>query len=459
MLFGFLCIHLHACDPCISIFYALYIPLTFPFDRDCRVIIGKSTTIGHLIYKCGGIDQKTIEKFEKEAKELGKESFKYAWILDNLKTERERGITIDISQWKFESPKHDFTIIDAPGHRDFIKNMITGTSQADAALMLIDASQEGFEIGISKDGQTREHALLAYTLGVKQMVVAVNKMDDKSVNFEESRYVAIKQEVSDYLKKVGYKPMEIDFVPISGWSGDNMVEKSANMPWYDGPTLLEALDRIDPPKRSVEKPLRIPLQDVYKIGGIGTVAVGRVETGVVRPGMQIIFAPAGIVAEVKSIEMHHEQLPEAFPGDNVGMHVKNVAVKDLRRGFVASDAKDCPASAVTSFEAQVIIMNHPGKITEGYTPVVDIHTAHVACRFAKIKEKIDRRTGEVVEANPEFIEVGDAAIVELVPQKPLSVETFSEFPPLGRFAIRDMRQTIGVGVIKKITREAPPTKL
>ncbi len=406
-----------------------------------------------MIYKCGGIDKRTIEKFEKEAAELGKGSFKYAWVLDNLKAERERGITIDIALWKFESPKYQFTVIDAPGHRDFIKNMITGTSQADVAVLVIDSSQGGFEAGISKDGQTREHALLAYTLGVQQMIVACNKMDDKTVKYAEARYNEIKSEVSSYLKKVGYKPMKIPFVPISGWEGDNMIEKSPNMPWYKGPYLLEALDGVNPPKRPTEKPLRLPLQDVYKIGGIGTVPVGRVETGVIKPGMNACFAPVGLVAEIKSVEMHHEALPEAVPGDNVGFNVKNVAVKDLRRGYVASDAKNDPASGVTSFEAQVIIMNHPGQIGNGYSPVLDCHTAHVACKFAHIKEKMDRRSGKVLEADPKFVKTGDACIVDLQPTKPLCVESFTNFPPLGRFAVRDMRQTVAVGVIKATTKD------
>merc|ERR1712183_101148 len=416
-----------------------------------HVDAGKSTTTGHLIYKCGGIDKRTIEKFEKEAAELGKGSFKYAWVLDNLKAERERGITIDIALWKFESPKYSFTVIDAPGHRDFIKNMITGTSQADIAVLVIDSSQGGFEAGISKDGQTREHALLAFTLGVKQMIVACNKMDDKTVKYDEKRYLEIKSEVSSYLKKVGYKPMKIPFVPISGWEGDNMIEKSKNMSWYKGPYLLEALDKCNPPKRPTEKPLRLPLQDVYKIGGIGTVPVGRVETGIVKPGIQAAFAPSPIVAEIKSVEMHHESLAEAFPGDNVGFNVKNVAVKDLRRGFVASDSKSNPACGVSNFEAQVIVMNHPGQISNGYSPVLDCHTAHVACKFADIKEKMDRRTGKVLEKSPKFVKTGDARIVNLEPTKPLCVEAFTEFPPLGRFAVRDMRQTVAVGVIKSTT--------
>jgi elongation factor 1-alpha len=418
-----------------------------------HVDAGKSTTTGHLIYKCGGIDKRTIEKFEKEAQELGKGSFKYAWVLDNLKAERERGITIDIALWKFESPKYSFTVIDAPGHRDFIKNMITGTSQADVAILVIDSSQGGFEAGISKDGQTREHALLAYTLGVKQMVVACNKMDDKTVKYAEARYTEIKDEVSNYLKKIGYKPMKIPFVPISGWEGDNMIDKSAHMPWYKGPYLLEALDSMSAPKRPTDKALRLPLQDVYKIGGIGTVPVGRVETGVIKPGIHAMFSPCGLVAEVKSVEMHHESLAQAGPGDNVGFNVKNVAVKDLRRGFVASDSKNDPAASVTTFEAQVIVMNHPGQISNGYSPVLDCHTAHVACRFDNIKEKMDRRSGKVLEVNPKFVKTGDACIVDLKPTKPLCVETFVDYPPLGRFAVRDMRQTVAVGVIKAITKE------
>jgi len=423
-----------------------------------HVDAGKSTTTGHLIYKCGGIDKRTIEKFEKEAAELGKGSFKYAWVLDNLKAERERGITIDIALWKFESPKYYFTVIDAPGHRDFIKNMITGTSQADAAVLVIDSSQGGFEAGISKDGQTREHALLAFTLGVKQLIVACNKMDDNTVKYAKDRYEEIKSEVSNYLKKVGYKPMKIPFVPISGWVGDNMIERSTNMSWYKGPFLLEALDALMPPKRPTDKPLRLPLQDVYKIGGIGTVPVGRVETGVIKPGMMITFAPSGLTTEVKSVEMHHESLPEAVPGDNVGFNVKNISVKDVKRGYVASDSKNDPAKACANFFAQVMIMNHPGQISNGYSPVLDCHTAHVACKFLEIKQKMDRRSGKVMEENPKFVKNGDACMVTLEPTKPLCVESFAEYPPLGRFAVRDMRQTVAVGVIKSVDKTEKEAK-
>jgi elongation factor 1-alpha len=418
-----------------------------------------------LIYKCGGIDKRTIEKFEKEAAEMGKGSFKYAWVLDKLKAERERGITIDIALWKFETAKYYITIIDAPGHRDFIKNMITGTSQADCAILVVAAGVGEFEAGISANGQTREHALLAYTLGVKQMIVAVNKMDSTEPPYSDKRYEEIKTEVSNFVKKVGYNPASIAFVPISGWHGDNMLEASDKMPWFKGwsverkegnatgKTLLEALDSILQPSRPTEKPLRLPLQDVYKIGGIGTVPVGRVETGVIKPGMLVTFAPANITTEVKSVEMHHEALEEAAPGDNVGFNVKNVAVKDLRRGYVASDSKNDPAQEAANFTAQVIVLNHPGEICAGYTPVLDCHTAHIACKFAELLQKVDRRTGKPLEEAPKSVKSQEAAIVKLIPTKPLCVEKFADYAPLGRFAVRDMRQTVAVGVVKDVEKK------
>merc|ERR1712230_14309 len=410
---------------------------------------GKSTTTGHLIYKCGGIDKRQIEKFEKEAAELGKGSFKYAWVLDKLKAERERGITIDIALWKFETPKYYVTVIDAPGHRDFIKNMITGTSQADCAILIIAAGTGEFEAGISKDRQTREHALLAYTLGVKQLIVAINKMD--TTKWSEARFQEIIKETSNFIKKVGF-------------NGDNMIDNSSNCPWYkgweketkagksSGKTLLEAIDAIDPPSRPTDKPLRLPLQDVYKIGGIGTVPVGRVETGVIKAGMVVTFAPAGVTTEVKSVEMHHEQLVEGLPGDNVGFNVKNVSVKKIRRGNVAGDSKNDPPKGCDSFNAQVIVLNHPGQVGAGYAPVLDCHTAHIACKFGELLEKIDRRSGKSIEASPKYIKSGDAAIVKMIPSKPMCVEAFTDYPPLGRFAVRDMRQTVAVGVIKSVVK-------
>ncbi|TNN51959.1 Elongation factor 1-alpha [Liparis tanakae] len=428
---------------------------------------GKSTSTGHLIYKCGGIDKRTIEKFEKEAAEMGKGSFKYAWVLDKLKAERERGITIDIALWKFETTKYYVTIIDAPGHRDFIKNMITGTSQADCAVLVVAAGVGEFEAGISKNGQTREHALLAFTLGVKQLIVGVNKMDSTEPPYSQARFEEIQKEVSTYIKKIGYNPGTVAFVPISGWHGDNMIEASSNMGWFkgwkverkegnsSGVTLLEALDAIQPPSRPTDKPLRLPLQDVYKIGGIGTVPVGRVETGIIKPGMVVTFAPCNLSTEVKSVEMHHEALLEAMPGDNVGFNIKNVSVKDIRRGNVAGDSKSDPPMAAENFTAQVIILNHPGQISQGYTPVLDCHTAHIACKFIELIEKVDRRSGKKIEDNPKFVKSGDACIAKLCPSKPMCVESFKDYPPLGRFAVRDMRQTVAVGVIKAVDKKPP----
>jgi len=355
--------------------------------------------------------------------------------------------------WKFQTNNFNFTVIDAPGHRDFIKNMITGTSQADCAILMIASGQGEFEAGYAKNGQTREHALLAYTLGVKQMIVCINKMDDKSVNYSKDRYNEIKDEVSKFLAKCGFNIKNIPFVPISGWVGDNMLERSKNMPWYKGPIMLEALDNLKQPKRPVDKPLRLPLQDVYKIGGIGTVPVGRVETGVLKPGMVVTFAPTYLSTEVKSVEMHHETLESASPGDNVGFNVKNVSVKDIRRGNVASNTKKDPALPAKSFDAQVIVLDHPNVIKAGYTPVLDCHTAHVACKFAKLLTLINKRNGQKLEDNPTKVKSGQACIVNMEPSKPMCVEAFSEYAPLGRFAVRDMRKTVAVGVILRVERK------
>ena len=387
---------------------------------------------------------------------MGKASFKYAWVTDTLKAERERGVSIDISLYHFASKKYNFTVIDAPGHRDFIKNMITGTSQADVALLLVDATT--YEVGMGKDGQTREHTLLAHTFGVHQIVVGVNKMDDPLVNYSQERYQTITTNVRAYLKTIGYKAvMKIPFIPISGWLGENLTTPSDHMSsWYQGPCLLDALDDyVTPPKRPIDKPLRIPIQNAYRIGGVGTVPIGRVETGIATPGMRVLFAPLGKTSTIQSLEVHRELVDEAKPGDNVGFHVKQISVHQIGRGHVASDASNQPASAVSSFEAQLIIMNHPGSISVGYSPIIDCHTTHVGCVVTRIKEKrsMNGDGKEVVEKDPESVQNGDTCIVELQPTKPMCVEPFADFPPLGRFSVRDMRQTVAVGIIKSITRE------
>ncbi|XP_055538260.1 elongation factor 1-alpha-like [Wyeomyia smithii] len=423
---------------------------------------GKSTTAGHLIYKCGGIDRQTIENLEKEAQQMGKGSFKYAWVLDKLKAEHERGITIDVALWKFETAKFYVTIIDAPGHRDFIRNMITGTSKADCAVLIVAAAVGEFETGISKGGQTREHISLAFTLGVKQLIVGINKMDLTEPQYSELRFEEIKRELSFLIKQVGYDPATVAVIPISGWHGENLWEPSAKMPWFkgwaierkegkaEGKSLIEALDASVPPSRPTDRPLRLPLRDVYKIGGIGTVPVGRVETGVLKTDTVVVFAPIDLKSLVKSFETPRANMQQATPGDVVGFSVKDTLVQDLRRGYVAGDSKNNPPKEAVDFTAQIIVLNHPGKIMIGYTPVLECHTASTACKFAEIRAKIDRRSGRILEEKPKAIRSGDAAIVTLVPSKPLCVESFQEFPALGRFVVRDLRQIVAVGVVQSV---------
>uniref|UniRef100_A0A7C2BKS6 Elongation factor 1-alpha n=1 Tax=Thermosphaera aggregans TaxID=54254 RepID=A0A7C2BKS6_9CREN len=410
---------------------------------------GKSTMVGHILYRLGYFDQKTIQMIQEEAKKLGKESFKFAWLLDRMKEERERGVTISLSYMKFETKKYFFTIIDAPGHRDFVKNMITGASQADAAILVVSARKGEFEAGMSPEGQTREHALLARTMGINQLIVAINKMDAAEPPYSEKRYQEVKEVLGKFLKSLGYNIEKIPFIPVSAWTGENLIERSPNMPWYTGPVLVEALDMLEVPSKPVDKPLRIPIQDVYAISGIGTVPVGRVETGVLKVGDKVIFNPPGVVGEVRSIETHHTKIEKAEPGDNIGFNVRGVERKDIKRGDVAGHPTN-PPTVSDEFTARIFVMWHPTAITVGYTPVVHVHTASVACRITEIVAKLDPRTGKEVEKNPQFLKQGEAAIVKFKPIKPLVIEKYSDFPALGRFAMRDMGKTIGIGQVIEV---------
>ena len=431
-----------------------------------QVDSGKSTLAGQLIYKCGGIDKRAIEKFEKEALAMGKGSFKYAWVLDKLKAERERGISIDFHMWKFVTNKYSISLVDCPGHRDYIKNCITGLTCCDAAILTVASTTGEFEAGISKNGQTREHALLAYTLGVKQLVVAVNKVDNTEPPYSKDRFNEISKEVSAYVKKVGYNPYAVATVAVSGWHGDNLIQPSRNLDWYTGwrverkegnaagKTLLEALDSLLPPPRPTDKPLRMNISNVYSVSGIGTVACGRIETGILTQGTILTIGPQNITTEAITIEMHHEAMAAALPGDLVGVHLKNVSPLEIRRGDTIGDSENDPPRAAKQFTAQMIILNHPGELHAGYTPVFDFgNGAHIACTFAVLKQKLDRRSGRVLEENPKFVKSGDGAIVVVVPTKPVVVETFKKYMPLARFAVRDMRQTVAVGVIKEVVKE------
>ncbi|MEK9715162.1 MAG: translation elongation factor EF-1 subunit alpha [Candidatus Heimdallarchaeota archaeon] len=412
---------------------------------------GKSTMTGHLLYLSGAVDDRKIAKFAQESESMGRASWKFAWVLDKLKEERERGVTIDIAFFKFGTQKYDFTIIDAPGHRDFVKNMITGTSQADAAMLVVSAEKGGFEAGISDQGQTKEHALLAKTLGVGQLVVVINKMD--TVGWEESRYKEIKEEMSRVLvenKQMAWNLDEVEFIPVSGLEGDNLKDKSDKMPWYAGPTILQAFDSLKVPEKPTSKPLRLPIQDVYSIQGIGTVPSGRVETGVMKPGDKVVFAPSGKTTVVNTIQMHYEEIPMAEPGDNVGFAVKGIAKNEIKRGEVVGTVEKPPKVAET-FVATVIVIRHPTVIPVGYTPVIHAGTTQVACTFMEIKEKYTAgKAGTIKVANPTTLKNGDRATVVMRPVKPTVVENFQEIPQLGRFAIRDMGQTVAVGVVMSV---------
>ncbi len=404
---------------------------------------GKSTTVGRILYDTGNIPETEMKKIREEAKQLGKETFDLAFVMDRMKEERERGLTIDVAHRKFETQKYYFTIIDAPGHRDFIKNMITGASQADAAVLIVSC-KEGIQ------PQTKEHAWLLKTLGVNQLIVGINKMDE--VGWEQKRYDDMKKQVTDLLKPIGYKLDAIPFVPFAAYPSSENISKKVgeHMGWYKGPTLLEAIDNLKAPEKPTTKPLRIPIQDVYSITGVGTVPVGRVETGVLKPNDKVIFMPSGVVGDVKSVEMHHEQLPQAEPGDNIGFNVRGINKEDVKRGDVCGHATN-PPTVADEFIAQIIVLNHPTAITAGYTPVFHCHTAQVACTFVELMKKIDPATGTVKEENPEFLKTGDAAIVKLKPTRPFVIEKAADFAPLGRFAIRDMGATVGAGLVLEVT--------
>lgn len=412
---------------------------------------GKSTMMGHFLYKLGVIDERTIEKYRKEAAEIGRESWAYAWVLDTLREERSRGLTIDPTYTKFETEKYFYTLIDAPGHRDFIKNMISGTSQADVAILTVSAKPNEFEAGFSRGGQTREHAILAKILGINNLIVCVNKMD--AVGYKQDAYEYVKSELSKFLKVIGFNLEKVPFIPTSGLKGDNLVEKSENMPWYDGPTLKEALDKyVEPPPLPIDKPLRIPIGKVLKITGVGTVATGRVATGLVKPGDKVIINPPQIKTVAQSIEMHHTKLEQARPGDNIGINLKGVSVDDIKRGDVIGHETNPPTIVgpeAARVLARISVVWHPTSIAAGYTPVIHAHTLQIAARFVKIKAKF-APTGELIEENPSFIKTGDNADVILEPIKKCVLEKASEFPQLGRFAVRDMGQLIAVGVVREI---------
>jgi len=398
---------------------------------------GKSTLVGRLLFDSGSIPETEMRKLKEKAKELKKETFEFAFVMDNLKEEQERGVTIDLAYKGFNSDKYYYTIIDAPGHRDFVKNMITGTSQADAAILVVSGKD-------SVQDQTKEHIYLARVLGIKQVLIAINKMD--AVNYDEAQFNKVKEDVSKVLTSIGYKVDEIPFVPCSAYVGDNVATKSDKMAWYSGDTVIKTLDSIiQEPERPIDKPLRMPIQDVYTITGMGTVPVGRVESGVLKPNDKVVFMPSGVTCDVKSVEMHHKQLEKAVPGDNVGFNIKGVSKKDIGRGEVLGHV-DKPPTAVKEFTGQIVVLQHPTVMTVGYTPVIHVHTAHVSGKIIEIVKKMDPKTGAEVTTDKDILRPGDSAIVKIQPLQPLSIEKNTDFPKLAKFAIRDMGKTVAAGV-------------
>jgi len=409
---------------------------------------GKSTTVGRLLFDGGIVSEQEMRKLKEKAEELGKGGFEFAFVMDNLKEERERGVTIDLAHKKFLTKKYEYTIIDAPGHKDFIKNMITGASQADIAFLVVAAAE-------SIMAQTKEHALLCKTLGVQQIGVVVNKMD--TVNYAEDKFNKTKEEVGTLLKSLGYKLDEVSFIPASALKGDNVVKKSENMTWYKGPTIIEQLDIFKEPEKPTNLPLRLPIQDVYNITGIGVVPVGKVETGVMKIGDKVTVVPAregtGVSGEIKTIEMHHEQVQEAVPGDNIGFSVRGINKRDIARGDVLGHSNNVPTIA-QEFTAQIVVINHPSVMTVGYTPVFHIHTAQVACQITELVKKINPMTGETLQDKPDFLKNGEAAIVKIKPTKAVVIEKQKDIPQMARFAIRDAGSTVAAGMCIDLVKKA-----
>ncbi len=405
---------------------------------------GKSTLMGRMLFETGVVSPQELDKFKKLAGELGKGTWEYAYALDATPEERKRGVTIDLAHRKFETSKYEVTLIDAPGHKDFIKNMITGASQADAALLVV-AAGEGVQ------PQTQEHVFLLKTSGVKQIAVALNKMD--TINYDQAKYNALKEELKKLLGSVGYKTDEVNFIPTSALDAEasNIKTKSPKTPWYTGPTLLEQIDSFKLPEKPTNLPLRVPIQDIYTITGIGTVPVGKVESGILKNNSKVIFMPENITAEVKTIEMHHEMVEVAEPGDNIGFSVKGIDKKSIKRGSVMG-TPDNPPTVAKRFKAQVMILQHPTVITVGYTPVIHCGTSQVACKIVEITAQLDPKTGGVKAEKPDFIKRGDAAIVVFEPSKPMVIEEKTAIPQLATFSIRDMGMTIGAGVCIKVEK-------
>jgi len=446
-----------------------------------HVDAGKSTTTGRLIFELGGIPEREMQKLRDEAEKLGKGSFAFAFYMDRQKDERERGVTISCTTKEFFTDSYHYTVIDAPGHRDFIKNMITGASQADIALIMIPADGN-FATSIAKgnhkagevQGQTRQHALLINLLGVKQIIIGVNKMDCDLAGYKEVRYNEVKDEMANVLTRVGWKKEFVDksvpFLPISGWKGDNLIKKSENMGWWKGveievpgkgkkqiTTLLDALEQmVVPPERIGNKPMRTPISGVYKIKGAGDVLTGRVEQGVVKPGDEVVFLPTHTASlpctgKIFSVEMHHKSQPAANAGDNVGLNIKGLVKENMPRvGDIMILKTDNSIKKCKEFTCQVQILNHPGELKTGYSPIAFVRTARSAVRMTKINWKVSKETGGKKAPEPANIKANEMAEVVFAPQQPFVVDSFKTCEGLGRIAIMEGATVVMLGKVVEV---------
>ncbi|KAL6769602.1 EEF1A1 [Auxenochlorella protothecoides x Auxenochlorella symbiontica] len=438
---------------------------------------GKSTTTGRLLFELGGIPERELEKLKEEAAALGKSSFAFAFYMDRQKEERERGVTIACTTKEFFTEKWHYTIIDAPGHRDFIKNMISGAAQADVCLLMVPADgnfttaiQKGDHKAGEIQGQTRQHARLLNLLGVKQLIVGVNKMDSDVAKYTEDRYKEIANEMRHMLIRVGWKPdfvqKSVPIVPISGWMGDNLITKSTNMPWWTGVdvdiikrkvhvhTLLDALnDMVDVPERKADAPLRLPISGAYKIKGVGDVLAGRVEQGIVKPGDEVVFMPTHTAAnpctgKVFTVEMHHKRVDKAGPGDNVGMNIKGLDKNNLpRTGDVMVLKSDSTMKPVKDFTAQIQTLDIPGEVKAGYSPIGFVRCGRSACRITKINWKVGKETGGKKLEEPHSLKANEMAEVVFEPCQPLVVDSFKNCEGLSRIAFLDGNTAVMLGKV------------
>ncbi|XP_075001971.1 HBS1-like protein isoform X11 [Calonectris borealis] len=415
-----------------------------------HVDAGKSTLMGHLLYLLGNVNKRTMHKYEQESKKAGKASFAYAWVLDETGEERERGVTMDVGMTKFETKTKVITLMDAPGHKDFIPNMITGAAQADVAILVVDASRGEFEAGFETGGQTREHGLLVRSLGVTQLAVAVNKMDQ--VNWQQERFQEITSKLGQFLKQAGFKESDVAYIPTSGLGGENLVTRgqSSNLTqWYKGKCLLEQIDSFKPPQRSIDKPFRLCVADVFKDQGSGFCVTGKIEAGYIQVGERLLAMPPNETCTAKGITLHDEPVDWAAAGDHVSLTLTGMDIIKINVGCVFCDPKE-PIKVCTRFRARVLIFSIEVPITKGFPVLLHYQTISEPATIRRLLSVLHKSTGEVTKQKPKFLSKGQNALIELQTQRPVALELYKDFKELGRFMLRYSGSTIAAGVVTEI---------